>query len=361
MQPDSNNKEKNSIGTCRRSSRTANSELIEPEMPVQRMQTYESPDGRGSNDTTLRMRESTYRREGGLKSKTDGLSSNPITLVRNVAGRDQLQAKLILRKHIQENRKAVAHSRGPKVPSRQSVPMRLGKVEMQVIEQPVSDALGASNIDKKQTPELFFARSIELESEGDCMLEGTNLTSVIDESSIQGQNLRNAYRPRSSVKKSEAAALPRENFQHYKDIQKRKIDAALGALKAKAENQPMQKRNVTRDKSTMQVSDEYIQKCKRYPMSPFRATKSSTGNRKRLEGYYRKNRAKPMLFEGAEAPVDHEQRAMTAEYVLDHSIGRRSAENDLQNNMSALFQDITINQQSDCNDRDPPRGASSID
>ena len=94
MQPDSNNKEKNSIGTCRRSSRTANSELIEPEMPVQRVQTYESPDGRGSNDTTLRMRESTYRREGGVKSKTDGLSSNPITLVRNVAGRDQLQAKL---------------------------------------------------------------------------------------------------------------------------------------------------------------------------------------------------------------------------------------------------------------------------
>ena len=56
------------------------------------------------------------------------------------------------------------------------------------------------------------------------------------------------YRPRSSVKKSEEAALPKENFQHYKDLQKKKIDAALGALRAKADNKPANKRYEARGK-----------------------------------------------------------------------------------------------------------------
>ena len=51
--------------------------------------------------------------------------------------------------------------------------------------------------------------------------------------------MQHAYRPRSSVKKSEKAGLSNESFQHYKDLQKKKIDAALGALKAKAENKPI--------------------------------------------------------------------------------------------------------------------------
>ena len=50
------------------------------------------------------------------------------------------------------------------------------------------------------------------------------------------------------MKKSEEAALPKENFQHYKDLQKKKIDAALGALRAKADNKPANKRYEARGK-----------------------------------------------------------------------------------------------------------------
>ena len=99
------------------------------------------------------------------------------------------------------------------------------------------------------------------------------------------------------MKKSEKAGLSNESFQHYKELQKKKIDAALGALKAKAENKPIQSR-IVRGKNPRESSEDYIQKCKRYPISPFRATKSSIGNRKRLQGYYRKNRANQPLFEG---------------------------------------------------------------
>ena len=35
-------------------------------------------------------------------------------------------------------------------------------------------------------------------------------------------------------------------------------------------------------------------------MSPFLASKSSAGNKKRLAGYYRKNKVKPILDEGTE-------------------------------------------------------------
>ena len=100
------------------------------------------------------------------------------------------------------------------------------------------------------------------------------------------------------MKKSEKAGLSNESFQHYKDLQKKKIDAALGALKAKAENKPIQNRSIVRDKNSREASEDYLQKCKRYPISPFRATKSSIGNRKRLQGYYRKNRANQPLLEG---------------------------------------------------------------
>ena len=59
--------------------------------------------------------------------------------------------------------------------------------------------------------------------------------------------------------------------------------------------------------------------------------------------------------------MDHAQRVMTAQYILEHSVGGRSAENDSHNSISALFQDITIHQGSDCKNRDPTPEQSSME
>ena len=52
---------------------------------------------------------------------------------------------------------------------------------------------------------------------------------------------------------------------------------------------------------------------------------------------------------------------MTAQYILDHSVGGRLAENDSHNSISALFQDITIHQGSGCKIRDPTPDQSSME
>ena len=77
---------------------------------------------------------------------------------------------------------------------------------------------------------MFFARSITLESEGESILEATHLTTAIDDYSIKDQNLQNKYRPRSAMKKKTGVSLPRENFELYKNIQRKKIDSTLGLL-----------------------------------------------------------------------------------------------------------------------------------
>ena len=77
---------------------------------------------------------------------------------------------------------------------------------------------------------MFFARSITLESEEESILEATHLTTAIDDYSIKDQNLQNKYRPRSAMKKKTGASLPRENFELYKNIQRKKIDSTLGLL-----------------------------------------------------------------------------------------------------------------------------------
>ena len=41
---------------------------------------------------------------------------------------------MVLKRRLENDRKAVSSAQGPRIPKRQSVPMKLGKVEMQVIE-----------------------------------------------------------------------------------------------------------------------------------------------------------------------------------------------------------------------------------
>ena len=122
-----------------------------------------------SNESTLRMRESTYRRDGGPKTRGDGASSHEMTVQRNLRVQDHIQTKLVLRKHISKNRKAVSNALRPRIPSRQSVPMHMGKVEVQVIEQASPETPGVSNFNTRQTPEIFFARSLEPDSEDEGM------------------------------------------------------------------------------------------------------------------------------------------------------------------------------------------------
>ena len=95
-------------------------------------------------------------------------------------------------------------------------------------------------------------------------------------------------------------------------------------------------------------------------MSPFLASKSSAGNKKRLAGYYRKNKVKPILDEGIEPPSAHDRGLMTTQYAMEPSMLRNSLEVDSQNNMSSLFYEGTVNQKSDRKNKNPVQDLSSM-